>query len=412
MPTPTPGRVPDDDELDELPPLDDDAAPTPEADVGALLEQEEGEDATLDDATDEDTEADASELEIDDAEGGWLDEPADAPDLDLGDVAMVELGGDVSKDDVDEPGVEGVDFGLVEGQEHGDLDGGDEGPVAADEELREQDLPDLDADDEGEGEEAPPEVHFASDEPAGLAWAAEPWERVGAPVALVSATALACAGRGALVAGRTEGGRAELVRVDLEGACQDVPAEGLDVARVRVLQVDGATVAAVVEGEAIAQVSLDGGARFEPTPGAVVTPEAALVQLLGEGDAQDEAPEARSPAVVARRAAHVAYAARHGGVARRAGDGGWTASRWDGAVTALAFVDDAGTLVAAAYSDADDTTTLVRLDPSGGAAVVARIGADRADPESDGRVLAMAHDAAREVVWVAGGFGIAAFAVR
>jgi len=42
---------------------------------------------------------------------------------------------------------------------------------------------------------------------------------------------------------------------------------------------------------------------------------------------------------------------------------------------------------------------------------VASIGATRADPESDGQVTALAHDEARGVVWVAGGFGIAAFSV-
>jgi hypothetical protein len=81
-------------------------------------------------------------------------------------------------------------------------------------------------------------------------------------------------------------------------------------------------------------------------------------------------------------------------------------------VTALAFVDDAGTLAVASYSDADDTTALVRLDAAGRAAVVARIGPARAEGEADGRVLAMDYDEARGVVWVAGGFGVAAFAVR
>lgn len=70
-----------------------------------------------------------------------------------------------------------------------------------------------------------------------------------------------------------------------------------------------------------------------------------------------------------------------------------------------------GTLLAATYSDPDDTTALVLVDEQGRASVVARIGANRSDPESDGRVLAMAHDAAHEVVWLAGGFGVAAFAV-
>jgi hypothetical protein len=404
MPTPPATDHREDDELDELPPLDDEPAPAPEADVGELLEEQKG-DASLDDATGEDAPVDTDELDVNEAEGGWLEEPADAPDLDLGDVAMVELG-DLGGDDLEEPGVEGQDFGLVEGPEHGDLDAGDEGPVAADEELREEDLPDLDADDEGDLQDAAlVEAGFAADEPAGLPWAAQPWSRVGAPVPLVSATALACAARGALVAGRAEGGAPELVRVDLEGASQALAAEGLDVAQVRALEVEGDTVVAVIDGGA-ARISRDGGARFEPAE-RVPPADAALARTLEDLDA----PEARAPAVTARRGSHVAYAARRGGVVRSAGDGTWRAFPWEGSVTALAFVDDRGTLLAATYSDPDDTTALVLVDEPGRTSVVARIGATRSEPESDGRVLAMAHDAAHEVVWLAGGFGVAAFAV-
>jgi hypothetical protein len=85
---------------------------------------------------------------------------------------------------------------------------------------------------------------------------------------------------------------------------------------------------------------------------------------------------------------------------------------WTGRVTALVLLDDAGRLLAATYSEADDTTALVHVDVAGVASVVARVGATRADPDSDGQVLSMAHDEARGVVWLAGGFGVAAFAVR
>ena len=127
----------------------------------------------------------------------------------------------------------------------------------------------------------------------------------------------------------------------------------------------------------------------------------------------NEVPDARPPALLAIRGPHVAYAAGSGGVARRMSDGSFgVVVRWEGRVTALAFVDDAGTLVAATYSEADDTTTLVRVDTAGVASVVARTGPTRADSEADGRVLGMAYDEARGVVWVAGGFGVAAFAIR
>jgi hypothetical protein len=123
-----------------------------------------------------------------------------------------------------------------------------------------------------------------------------------------------------------------------------------------------------------------------------------------------EAPEAALPSSFAARGEHVAYSARRGGVVRRLARGSWAPFEWEGRVTAIVFVDDAGTLIASTYSEVDDTTALVRLERDGQAAVVGRVGAS--DPESDGRVVAMALDEARGVVWVAGGFGVAAFATR
>jgi hypothetical protein len=123
-------------------------------------------------------------------------------------------------------------------------------------------------------------------------------------------------------------------------------------------------------------------------------------------------PEVRASALLAVRGRHAAYAARRGGVVRRNDAGAWVSFEWEGTVTALAFVDDAGTLACATYSDVDDTTAFVRLDGAGKASVVARVGGVPPDSESDGRVAAMAYDEARGVVWVAGGFGLTAFAVR
>jgi hypothetical protein len=40
------------------------------------------------------------------------------------------------------------------------------------------------------------------------------------------------------------------------------------------------------------------------------------------------------------------------------------------------------------------------------------VGATRDDADADGRAVAMACDDPRGVVWVAGGFGVAAFAIR
>jgi hypothetical protein len=125
-----------------------------------------------------------------------------------------------------------------------------------------------------------------------------------------------------------------------------------------------------------------------------------------------EGPDVRSPALLAVRGEHVAYVGRRSGVVRRLRGAAPQEFAWEGRVTAMVFVDDAGTLVAATYSEGDDTTSLVRLDDVGQPSVVARLGPARAEAEADGRVQAMAYDSDRAVVWVAGGFGVAAFAVR
>jgi hypothetical protein len=505
---PAPVGIDEEDELDELPPLDGDAREVPAAELDEPLDDQDG-DASLDDATgdDEPADADGLDLEREEHDPGWLEEPADAPGLDLGDTALIELGDERAageeKADAEGPDAVDEDPGFGNAPERGGLDGGDEGPLGADDDLRDEDLPPLDADEEGDLEDAAlVEAGFAAEEPVALPWAAEPWSRVGAPVALAAATAVACAPRGALVAGRTEGGAAEIVRVDLEGTSQSLATFGLDAASVRGLAVEGERVAALIDGGHM-RMSLDGGATFAPIGEGVVaagfallsgalwirTRAGRLVRIVGDGaplpqstvdsgpswiaamasdgggsgvaalvadeagrvsallrveDAVDgvlepvEVPEAsRLPAVLAVRGAHAAYAGRRGGVVRRNADGSWTAHVWEGRITALAFVDDLGTLVAATYSEVDDTTALVRLEgrPGAGApegepraSVVARIGPARADASyvesaepveaaeaevtADGRVLALAYDDARGVVWVAGGFGVAAFAVH
>ncbi len=281
----------EEDELEELPPLDGDSRDQPEgeADYGDLLEDEDDE-ATLDDSTGEDDPLDVRDLELDDVEGGWLGEAGEADDADRGDTA--DFGDDLSVLDEaaalpdavgarevdDEPRLDEEDIGFGDAPEHGGLDAGEEGPVDPDEELRESDLPALDADDQGELEDSAVfDVTFASEEPLGLAWSPRPWPRVGAPVALLAATAVACAGRGALVVGRSDSGAPELVRVDLEGTCERLPGKGLAPAEVCALAVDKQVVAAVLRGGGLV-VSTDAGASFAPIAGPV-----------GEGVAASEA---------------------------------------------------------------------------------------------------------------------------
>jgi hypothetical protein len=117
------------------------------------------------------------------------------------------------------------------------------------------------------------------------------------------------------------------------------------------------------------------------------------------------------PGLFAARAGSLAYVARTGRIVRRRPGKGAESFDWEGKITALSFVDDSGTLLAAAYSEADEATALVRIDAAGRPAIVARLGAAVEAPDSDGRVAAIACDDSRGVVWVAGGFGVAAFAV-
>lgn len=341
---------------------------------------------------------------MDESEKGWLDEPNEAPDLDLGDGPLTDLPEErAAADDAEELGIGNEDFGFGNAPERGDLDAGDEGPLDPDEELRDADLPALDADEAGDVDDASlVEPGFASDDALGLPWAAAPWEPVGAPVPLVSAVAVTAADRGAIVAGVSESGAAELVRVNLEGTSQVLVAEGLEVGAVRSLGLQGQTVQATLESGAVL-VSHDGGRHFELVADAsdVAAAQPAV-----------DTPEARVPPLRAARAGVEALAARRGGVVTRASGGPWTVHPWSGVVTAVEFLDDAGTLVAATYSDADDASALVRLDAAGHPTVVARLGASRGSADSDGRVRAMALDEARGVVWVVGGFGVATFAVR
>src|SRR5258708_1788949 len=100
-------NVRDEDELEPLPPLDGDSSEKPEAepDYAELLEEGK-EEATLDDATGEDDPLDASDLDLESEEDGWLGEAGEGQDLDMGDVAIVDFGDEASPaDDADEPGV-------------------------------------------------------------------------------------------------------------------------------------------------------------------------------------------------------------------------------------------------------------------------------------------------------------------
>lgn len=508
-----------DDELDELPPLDGESEESPNAEDDETIADVDDDNPTesaLDDSTGEDETPDARDLALDDGEKSWLDEATESPDLDLGDMPLDALAvrserdSAIAPDEIDDQVPSDDETGVADLTPPGGLDSGDEGPIDEDDELRDEDLPALDADDDGEPEEAGfVDERFAANDPLGLPWAATPWARVGAPLGIFGATAIACAGHGAVVAAQTEANdgetdddagegepsgvsqsedaddgdeRSQLLYVDLEGEKRALAAAGLDGAPVVSLAASlAAHGAAGAEPELVAVVmkggraalSKDGGRSFDveeslrPAAEAAIAagvvwvrtrdggiwrvgggsaaamgaasgaaaiatdgsklaglvlqedrrPTAILVELGGglarepvvSRDARDM-PESRVPPLFAVRASCAAYAGRTG-IVRRGRDGAWKTFAWSGRVTSLAFVDDDGTLLAAVYLDTDDSTGLVRLDPAGNAAIVGRLGAPRNHCRADGRVLGMACDDARGVVWVAGGFGVAAFAI-
>lgn len=182
------------------------------------------------------------------------------------------------------------------------------------------------------------------------------------------------------------------------------------------LSADGETVVArTLDGGLF--VSADGGTSFIPaddrgSPVAEGVAHSGRAPSSSVGRLPRDAPGAAPSACVAVRGGLVAYGARKGGIVRGGKGRPWSPLAWEGRVTDLAFVDDAGTLVAATYSDVDDTSSLVRVSAAGQPQLVARIGPARSGGDADGRVVAMAYDDARGVLWVAGGFGVAAFAGR
>lgn len=142
------------DEIDlDLPALDgeDDHAATDDDGShhhdGMDLGEEGGKNA-LDDATGEDGPLD--ELEVEGTEAGWLVDAENAGTLDVGpfDVAL-EPEGKVLVDDEADPSGSPDDL-ISAGDETYVADSGEEGPTDDDEELREEDLPALDADEDGD----------------------------------------------------------------------------------------------------------------------------------------------------------------------------------------------------------------------------------------------------------------------
>lgn len=140
-----------DDELD-LPDLDgesDEPTETPHADLDAQLLSDEEDGDAFDDATAGDAVDHGIPIGEGAAERGLLADSDDAAALDVGgfDLSIGDEAEDL-RDDAAEG--RGEDPDLDAGEESETADAGEEGPSDEDEELREEDLPALDADEDGD----------------------------------------------------------------------------------------------------------------------------------------------------------------------------------------------------------------------------------------------------------------------
>lgn len=168
-------------ELD-LPPLD--GAEDGDAEVQESLDFDLGADVdafALDDATSED---EPIEFAVEGAESGWLDDAEAEEDLDVG---AFDLATDDDADVRAESAEQADDEASGDADDWDDLalrvegsviDAGEEGPFDADDDLREEDLPELDADEEGDAvvDVGPDEATFgANDE---IRWDDRAWEHL------------------------------------------------------------------------------------------------------------------------------------------------------------------------------------------------------------------------------------------
>ena len=170
-------RLPVDDEtLTELPPLDDEGEGDPHPFAEEEPEPEEDGDP-LDDAS---ASLGDDGLEVDDVDSSSsLDDDAGLDDASVGDLDPLH-GHDGLARDLEEPGIGDEAFDIDDGVVHESVtDKGEEGPSEADEELRAEDLPELDADDDGEVAEGSlyePTPFVSVPRGLGFSWADRAWE--------------------------------------------------------------------------------------------------------------------------------------------------------------------------------------------------------------------------------------------
>ncbi|MBX3185554.1 MAG: hypothetical protein KF819_01010 [Labilithrix sp.] len=182
--------------LSPRPAADGGEAAVEELDLPPLDGEGEGEESEAH-ADDElsDPAADAAEDPLDDAtgeadpleeivtvgaEGGWLDDADDARAVDVGPFDL-SFGVEGSALDHEEAEPLMPDEDLAGGEDALYADAGEEGPLADDEELREEDLPALDADEDGDVEEEGLYDRALLDHDEELRWDDRAWARVQLP---------------------------------------------------------------------------------------------------------------------------------------------------------------------------------------------------------------------------------------
>lgn len=165
------------DELD-LPPLDGegDEGEATYGDDETEIEDPRDKGDPLDDATGEGDPLD--DLVVEGAEAGWLVEDEEGAGLDVGPFDLSLGHEDALIEQGDEPEALTADEDLAAGEETVHADGGEEGPLAQDEELREEDLPALDADEDGDVEEEALYDRALLGHDDELRWDDRAWQRV------------------------------------------------------------------------------------------------------------------------------------------------------------------------------------------------------------------------------------------
>ncbi len=467
-PTPKTPDEPEDDglgELQPLPPLDGETEEeSPDEELDAVDDPDETEKNLLDDATGEGEPVD--DLEQVGAEGGWLDDAADAEDLDVGGHEVDDLERTNLLEDADEPGVGDEDFGL---EGHGTAvagDAGEEGPEGADEELREEDLPRLDADEDGELDDevfvdAWPATGGADERPP---WDDRAWERapgspsvgmarsvvtIDARVAVVGGASIVLAEEGSAtpaggtsihgfaiagvarlsdaVVAATAGG---LFSSDLAGTASglgefrelrgwtalsagapvEIAAHG---ARIWARTKEGAVFASGDRGETWGVLAAEGISAV------TVTPEGELVAVARAGVVRGPQlvswgpplPLAEGALATVRARGHAVVVGAFGAGAFRSTGGEWERLAGTGSVTALTLLDDDGTTLVALQATDEERSWIARAGSDGVARIVVELGGEGGD-DGDPRVLDLAWRDDARIAWAVGAFGVAVLRPR